>query len=210
MGQTLNIGERIELVPMDNHCEGISVALYSHNGAARDGYLVHTYSSLKNAQERVAFLRKAMCVLGGLEQGEDDLLRFCCGHDHEQGIKRIFLEACKLPSLGELQAKPLQVLDKKSGLTVQVERKGAGVYRVTAQGEGNDADRRINLIAGGLLKLGQMVGVEGLLDTIAFPCSQSHDAMIGLLLIRAPNVRAALREQEMTASRGVLAAPSQQ
>ncbi|MBT5872958.1 MAG: hypothetical protein HOH43_06020 [Candidatus Latescibacteria bacterium] len=210
MGQTLNIGERIELVPMDNHCDGISVALYSHNGAAGDGYLVHTYSRHRSAQERVGFLQKAMRVLGGLEEGEDHLLRFSCGHDHEQGIKRIFLEACKLSSVDELHAKPLHVLDKKSGLTVQADCNGAGVYRVTAHGEGNDADRRINLIAGGLLKLGQMVEVEGHLDTIAFPCSQNHDAMIGLLLVRSPNVRAALREQEMTASRGVLAAPSQQ
>jgi hypothetical protein len=45
---------------------------------------------------------------------------------------------------------------------------------------------------------------------VAFGCKQTHDSLVGLLLVRALNVRAVLREQEMTASRGVLSAPSAQ
>ena len=52
--------------------------------------------------------------------------------------------------------------------------------------------------------------VIGSLDRIFFPCSSNHDEMIGLLLLRAPNVRAILRDQATVAGRGVLAAPSQQ
>ena len=55
-----------------------------------------------------------------------------------------------------------------------------------------------------------MVEVKNTLDKIAYPCGDTHDEMLGLLLIRAPNVRAVFREQDMAASRGVLAAPSQQ
>jgi len=57
---------------------------------------------------------------------------------------------------------------------------------------------------------GQMqIGVSGG-DSVTFSCGQAHDALVGLLLVRALNVRAVLREQEMTASRGVLSAPSAQ
>ena len=45
---------------------------------------------------------------------------------------------------------------------------------------------------------------------VRFPCGESHDQLIGLLLVRAQNLRAVLREEEMKASRGVLAAPSAQ
>ena len=58
------------------------------------------------------------------------------------------------------------------------------------------------------MKLGELREVEDLSDSIEFDCQQQHDALIGLLLVRAPNVRAALREAEMMASRGVLSAPS--
>ena len=60
------------------------------------------------------------------------------------------------------------------------------------------------------MKLAEMDEVSGTLDQVVFPCGQVHDALVGLLLVRAPNVRAVLREQEAVASRGVLAAPSQQ
>jgi hypothetical protein len=45
---------------------------------------------------------------------------------------------------------------------------------------------------------------------VSFPCGERHDALVGLLLVRAQNLRAALREEELTATRGILAAPSAQ
>ena len=47
-------------------------------------------------------------------------------------------------------------------------------------------------------------------STIQFACGASHDALVGLLLPRAINVRATLRETEEAAGRGLLLAPSQQ
>ena len=94
---------------------------------------------------------------------------------------------------------------------VTVDSIGKGVYRVTAEGEGRGAARRIFAIAGGLAKLGEMESLEtDNRDTVAFACEQSHDALVGLLLTRAPNVRIVLREEEMGSARGVLSAPSQQ
>jgi hypothetical protein len=46
--------------------------------------------------------------------------------------------------------------------------------------------------------------------TVVFPCGERHDQLVGLLLGRAQNLRQILREEEMAASRGVLAAPSAQ
>ena len=210
MGQTLEIGRRIELVPMDPHCHDISIALYRQSQDAGPAYLVHTYSGLEAASGRVAFLNNAMCFLGGMDVDSDGLLRFPCGQEHELAIKRVFLEACKLPSDKKLTPRPLQVFDKKSGDTMKIVSQENGWYQVIAEGEGKDKVKRISFIAGGLMKLGQMKEEEQRLDLISFPCGQPHDAMLGLLLVRAPNVRAALREQEATTSRGVLAAPSQQ
>ncbi len=210
MGQTVNLGRRIELVPLDPHFGDISIALYRQRDDAGPVYQVHTYSRRPGAEGRIASVVKAMVELGGMERDAEGYLRFPCGHDHHMAVKRVFLEACKPDPAEPVVPRPLQILDKKSGLQIHVLSEGAGAYRVTAQGEGKDRERRISFIAGGLMKLGEMEEVSGTLDRVVFPCAHLHDAMIALLLVRAPNVRAILREQESVASRGVLAAPSQQ
>jgi hypothetical protein len=45
---------------------------------------------------------------------------------------------------------------------------------------------------------------------LTFDCGHEHDAMVGLLLQSAPNVRAVMREFEMNAAKGVLLAPGSQ
>ena len=210
MGEIVDIGKRIELVPMDPHFHDISIALYRQELDEGPAFLVQTYSRIQGAENRIAFVVGAMCVLGGMELTPDGLLHFPCWSDHEFACKRVFLEACKIASDSEAQARPLNIVDKKSGLDITVLSGGDGGYQVTAHGEGKDREKRISVITGGLIKLGQMGEVEGTLDKVVFPCGQTHDAMVGLLLVRAPNVRAVMREQDMAASRGVLAAPSQQ
>lgn len=208
MGRTVDIGTRIELVPMDPHFHEITIGLYRqmHDGAPV--YRVHTYSGRAGADQRIAFVSNAMVALGGMMQTPDGLLRFPCGEAHELACRRVFLEACKLATGGELKARPLTIVDRKSGLNVTASRAGSGEYRVKAEGEGKDGARRIAAIAGGLVKLGEMQSRSP--DTVAFSCGHDHDPAVGLLLVRAPNVRAAVREREMSGARGVLAAPSQQ
>ena len=208
MGRTVDIGTRIELVPMDPHFHEITIGLYrqEHNGTPV--YRVHTYSGRAGADQRISFVSNAMAVLGGMRQTPDGLLRFPCGDAHLLACRRVFLEACKLASGGELKPRPLTILDRKSGLNITVSHVGEGAYRVGAEGEGKDGARRVTAIAGGLVKLGEMQSRSP--DTVAFSCGHDHDAVVGLLLVRAPNVRAAVREQEMAGSRGVLAAPSEQ
>ena len=208
MGQTVDIGRRIELVPMDPHFHDITIALYLQERDGEPAFLVHTYSRLDAAEDRIASVTKAMEVLGRMERTPEGLLRFPCGAEHTLACKRVFLEACKLDPNNEIEARPLMILDKKSGLNMTVSSLGHGMYQVGAEGEGKDRERRISVIAGGLIKLGEMQDRGA--DTAAFSCGHVHDAMVGLLLVRAPNVRVVMREQEMAGSRGVLAAPSQQ
>ena len=211
MGHIVDIGRRIELVPIDLHFHDITIALYRQQRGECVLFLVHTYSSVKGADARIQGVGQAMQTLGGMLKTPDGLLYFPCGVGHEAACRRVFLEACKLAPNVPVEARPLHTLDRKSKLTMTVDSMDNGTYRVATDGEGRGATRRVAAIAGGLMKLGDMENVEdSSKDTVAFPCAQPHDALVGLLLVRAPNVRVVLREEEMGAARGVLTAPSQQ
>ena len=60
MGQTVDIGKRIELVPMDPHFHDITIALYQQGPEESPLFLVHTYSQIEGAQERIQFAIEAM------------------------------------------------------------------------------------------------------------------------------------------------------
>jgi hypothetical protein len=212
MGETIDLGRRIELVPMDPHFHNISIALYRQDDSDGPVFLVQSYSNREGARQRLEFVAMAMGLLGGLEpvSGEARKLRFPCRAEHLFACRRVFLEACKLDPSQPVEPRPLRILDKKSNRTIAVTGQGNGVYFLAADGEELDKTNRIEAVANGLVKLGQMqVGVSGS-DSVAFGCGQAHNSLVGLLLVRALNVRAVLREQEMTASRGVLSAPSAQ
>jgi hypothetical protein len=209
-----DIGTRIELVPMDGHFRDITVALYRQSTAEGPAFHVHTYSGLDGAQQRVDEIRTTMRVLGGLgwAAGSDGLLSFACRHEHELAVRRVFLEACKVDPSEAPTPRPLSTLDRKSGLTIAIEPLGDGQYRVGAEAGATEDDpvRRVGVIVNGLLKLGDMRRVEQAEDCVGFDCGCAHDELVGLLLVRAPNVRAIVREQQAVAARGSLAAPSQQ
>jgi hypothetical protein len=201
-----DIGRRVELVPMDPHCFEISIGLYRQERAGGPVGLVHTYSSRPEAAGRVAAVARAMAALGGLEAaGEDAVVSFPCGVWHGAAARRVFLEACKADPAAPLAARPLEALDGTSGQRLAVEALGGGYYRVLAAGgEGRAAE-----VAAGLAKLAELEAADDP-AVVSFPCGQGHDALVGLLLVRALNVRATLQEEELRSSRGRLVAPSQQ
>jgi hypothetical protein len=203
---------RIELVSMDAHFQNISLALYRQETEAGPVFRVHSYSIKEGTRQRIEFIARAMAILGGLEQvtGAACQLRFPCRAEHQLACRRTFLEACKLDPAQPIQVRPLSILDKKSNRTITVTGQGDGVYLLSIDGEGPENASRVSAVANGLLKLGQLQTLESGSDRVAFACRQSHDALAGLLLPRALNVRAVLREQELAASRGVLSAPSAQ
>jgi len=202
---------RVELVPMDPHCADITVALYRADEEGQPVGLVHTYSSRPGAAERVAFVAHAMRVLGGLEpvdDGDSRLVRFPCRTWHALAARRLFLEATKLDPEEAVVERPLEVPDTRSEQTIRVESLGGGRYAVRADGATEDTPSRAAAIAAALAKLAELSAEDG--ELVAFPCGHDHDALVAVMLKRAQNLRASLREEEMTASRGVLVAPSAQ
>ena len=209
MAIAIEIGRRIELVSMDPHFHDISIGLYRQQRESGPGYVVHTYSQKPGALERIEFVIKAMAILGGMQQ-DGPRLRFTCGDPHQLTVRRIFIEACKLKPDAKVEPRPLKILDKKSNLNITVLSVGSGVYELRAEAGGEEAASRVSAIAGGLAKLAEMTRVSSTHEQVAFACKHAHDAAVGTMLIRALNVRAILREEEMAASRGVLVAPSAQ
>jgi hypothetical protein len=208
MGSTLDLGRRIELISMDPHYSNITIGLYEQMSGSAAEYVVHSYSGLAGVTARLQIVMRAMQVLGGLQMCEGRL-RFVCSGRHQAAMRRTFLEACKLAEV-PADPRPLQVLDKKVDRTFTARSLGGGIYEVAAEGPREGWAARAESIAGGLRKLASLDAVSGEPDRIHFACAQPHDAVVGLLLPRALNVRAALREQEMAAARGTLAAPSAQ
>ena len=214
MGRLLELGERLELVSMDPHFHDISISLYRSTGeGGASGFLAHSYSTREGAAERLGFVMRAMAVMGGMgpAPGQSDRLAFACGAAHKAAVKRLFLEACKRATGAEVAAQPMRVYDKKNDLTIDATAVGDGRYRIAAAGsEGNDkAAQRVDGVTRGLIKLAELEpGAEP--GEVRFPCGFSHDALVGLLIGRALNVRAAMREAEAAAARGILTAPSAQ
>ena len=206
------IGRRIELAPMDMHCGDITLGLYEQGADDRISFLVHTYSSRAGAASRVRYVAEAMSVLGGMDtdRERDTMLRFPCGRAHRVACRRIFLESVKLATGSPLEARPLQVFDKRKGRNIDVTDLGQGRYLARSAGHEGAHDRRAAVAVLGLVKLGDMEAVHGTGDRVRFRCDTSHDAAVGLLLTRALEVRAALREIESRSARGVLSAPSSQ
>ena len=205
-----DLDHRIELVSMDRFCEDITIALYRlGSGIAAT---VHSYSGRPGVPARLAWLAEAMQVLGGMRSvGQDGrTVGFSCASWHELAARRAFLESCKVDPSTVLAVRPLATNDGRTGQYVTVTPLGGGGYRVSAVAEDPAADSRAPAVAAGLAKLAGLDTDAEDPTTVRFSCGAPHDELVGLLLPRAINVRAALREFEQAASRGVLVAPSAQ
>ena len=212
MGLTINLGRRIELVSMDPHFYNVSISLYRRNSCPGLELLVHSYSHKLGINERLEFIAQAMVIIGGMEKvpGEFQSLRFPKNIDLEFAAKRVFLEACKYPMNTEVKIRPLNVFDKKCQSQVNVVSLGKGIYKVRTEEKNDQTARRISAITAGLVKLSGASIFNGHPDSVVFPQEQSNDALVGLLLTRALNVRAVIRAEEDASTRGVLSAPSAQ
>ena len=218
MGRLLELGERMELVSMDPHFHDISISLYRSTGeGGASAFLAHSYSGKEGAAERLGFVMQAMAAMGGMEPapGQPDRLAFACGQEHRAAAKRLFLEACKRAPGTQVATLPMSIYDKKNDLTIAATAVGGGRYRLAVVDDegggeaGDKAAQRVDGVTRGLFKLAEMEPGEAAGEA-RFPCGQAHDALVGLLLGRALNVRAAMREAEAAAARGILAAPSAQ
>jgi hypothetical protein len=196
---------------MDPCCHDISIGLYRKQTSDGPVALVHSYSAKPGTEARTAFIRNALRRVGGLEVvvGDPDrALRLSCRGWHNAAMKRLFLDCFRLDPNKELAPKPLAGPDTRSQQTITLEPLGQGAYRVDSEGATEQEQSRDKAIARALVRLAELDEVDD--TTVAFNCGADHHELMGVMLIRAQNLRAALREEELTASRGVLAAPSAQ
>jgi hypothetical protein len=205
-----DLDRRIELVSMDRYGEDITLGLYLVGD--RTVATVHSYSDRPFVPARLAWLANAMVILGGMRPGGNDgrTVKFACGAWHELAARRVFLEACKVDPVNALATRGLATNDERTGQYITVSPIGDGGYRVGAVAEDPTAESRAPAVAAGLAKLAALETNPEDLSVIYFSCGAPHDELVGLLLPRAINVRAALREIEQAANRGVLVAPSAQ
>jgi hypothetical protein len=185
-----DIGRRVEIVNLDVFHE-ITIALYQQDSDNGFVYLVHTYSSIEGGRERVEFITQAMRVLGGMEvvNGEVEMLRFACGHEHLSLVKILFLQACKVDPNAALKTLPLTVTDIKSDQDFFVESLGSGDYELTASGKDEKKIKRVQTVINLMVKHGGMNVIDESPCRISFPCGMSHDILAGLLLAHAVKVR---------------------
>ena len=196
---------------MDAHLPDISIGLYRRETPAGPLAIVHSYSRKPGTAERLAFVAHAMSVLGGLEPAEEGgaAVRFPCRGWHAAAARRLFLEACKHDPAAALDPRPLERPDTRSEQLIRIEPLGAGAYAVHSEGATEETPSRAPAIASALAKLAELSPSDDP-AVVSFPCTHDHDALVALLLQRALNLRAALRDEELKAARGVLVAPSAQ
>lgn len=203
-----DLGQRVELVSVDPSFYDISVGLYRKDAGEGPVAVVHSYSGRSGVETRIALIRTAMRVLGGLEEvaGDPDAgLRLTCGGWHNAAMKRLFLDCFRVDPSAELEPRPLAAPDTRSEQLIALVPQGRGVYRVEASGATEEEPSRAPAITRALIRLVELDEVDG--TTVAFDCGRDHHELMGLMLVRAQNLRASLREEELTASRGVLTAP---
>lgn len=209
----LELGQRVQLQSMDPHCGDITIGLYERPDAmGRPSFAVHSYAHHNGAGARLAFLARAMAALGGMEavDGSERRLRWPCGARHLAAVKRLFVEACKLKDDSDLGERPAALADPKVGGKTVIVPHGGGRYEVAVEAAGGDHEARLKAVCAGYLKLAEMERWDERETGVRFECGTPHDALMRLLLYRALNARAALRETEMMASRGILSAPGAQ
>lgn len=192
---------------MDSNFNDISVAFYvseTDNGTVGT---VHSYSSKDGTPARLAEIAGHLATIGGMEQPTDaPQVRFACGEWHGAAAKRLFVEAVKLKPGEDGSPRPLELPDSRTEQTIKVESRGEGVYEIVAENVAEGERSRAGAIGKAIAKLAQLDFDEER-NLVTFPCKSNHDALLGLLLVRAQNLRQVLREEEMQAGRGVLSAP---
>ena len=205
------LGNRIELVSTDRYFRDVSIALYAQDtGETGTEYrfLVRSFARYDGIDDRISYILDAMTTQGGMERaGAENTVQFPCRGAHFVAVRRLFLQACKEKPEAPAQRLHLSMWDKKSELTVSANHLGQGVYELTADGE---AERRLAALRNAMVKLADAEPNDDVDQRFTFGCGHGHDALVGLLLQSAPNVRAVMREFEMNAAKGVLLAPGSQ
>ena len=126
---------------------------------------------------------------------------------HAAIARRLFLEAVKVDQTLPVEPRPLELLDRKTGPGPDGRAdRPRGLSRLR---RGDAATRRAARRPSprGDAQARRAGGRSTTRRPSPSPAEHDHEALVGLLLPRAVNVRDAIREEEMSAGRGVLTAP---
>ncbi len=195
------IGNCMELVPMDTNFGNVSVGLYIKEGTLS----VWSFSRADGIRDRLRAIRDQMVRLGSLEpvEGSDNQFIFPCGMVHERPVKFLLTQAVTKSSDFTHPEGPMTIKDSKSALmltTTGFANESEYAYRVSGAGEVRNAALRLRMVVAGFVRYGEMDKVG---DTeVAFSCRQRHDGLIRLLLPYSRNISAVESMLEAEATRG--------
>ena len=195
------IGNCLELVPMDPHFGGVSVGLYVKD----DVCTVWSFSHAVGVGGRLRAIRDQMVKLGGVEpvDGSDTQLVFPCGMIHVRPVKFLLTQAVtKSPDFAHPDG-PMTIKDSKSPLMLTVtgvQGEDRCAYQVLGEGETRNPALRLRMVVAGFVRYGEMEKVG---DTeVAFHCGQSHDELVRLIMPYSRNISAVESMLEAEAVRG--------
>lgn len=195
------LGDCLELVPMDPHFGGISVGLYYKDGMCA----VWSFSRAEGTPARLREIRDQMARLGGVQPVEwtDNRFIFPCGILHMRPVKFLLTQAVTKARDFAHPEGPMSIKDSKSDLTLTltgVETENCHAYEVSGEGESRNPSLRLRMVVAGFMRYGEMKKVG---DTrVAFPCGWRHDELARLLLPYSRNISAVESMLEAEATRG--------
>ena len=195
------LGDCLELVPMDPHFGNISVGLYYKDGVCS----VWSFSRADRVSERLREIRDRMAQLGGVQpvEGRDNQFIFPCGILHMRPVKFLLTQSVTKARDFAQPGGPMTIKDSKSDLTLRltgVETEGCYAYEVSGEGDARNPSLRLRMVVAGFMRYGEMKKVG---DTrVAFPCGWRHDELARLLLPYSRNISAVESMLEAEATRG--------
>lgn len=193
------LGQCVELVPSDPHCQNITVGLYEREGILT----VWTFSRKEAAFLRMSQIRAQLIAMGGLTAvpRTTNKVNFPCGYIHMKPLKFLMMQAVERPPDYVLPMSPVKDLKSDLMLSFTVEqRDGQWVYKATAQGQAPNVEARVRGVTSGLVRYGEMEKVGE--TEVTFVCGERHDKLVWLLLPFARNVSAVEDLLEAVALRG--------
>ena len=195
------IGNCLELVPMDPHFGGVSVGLYVKDGVCT----VWSFSRAEGVGERLRAIRDQMVRLGGVEpvDGSGSQFVFPCGMIHVRPVKFLLTQAVtKSPDFAHPDG-PMTIKDSKSALMLTVtgvQGEDRRAYQVSGEGETRNPALRLRMVVAGFVRYGEMEKVG---DTeVAFHCGRRHDELLRLLMPYSRNISAVESMLEAESMRG--------
>ncbi len=196
-----DLGDCLELVPMDSHFNNVSVGLYVKNSLCT----VWTFSHAEGAVDRMRVIRDQMVELGGVSPLKDtnDRFEFACGVLHVRPLKFLLAQAVRRSPDYAHPTGDMSIKDSKSSMVLRVasgESDGRCVYQVAGEGEARNPAVRLRMIVAGFVRYGEMEKVGE--TEVAFECGQRHDELVRLLLPYSRNISAVEGAAEAESLRG--------